>query len=874
MPGLYDILYRLRTLFRPGLAEREMTEEFAHHVEMEAERLVREGMTRPDAAREASRRFGDPTRERQRTRDAWGLGVVTDIFGDVRIALRQLRRRPAFTVLASVTLGLGIGATVALGSVVRGLLLRPLPVAEEEHLHVFWSQFDWRGIEFDFVRERTKAFTSLAAYSTNAFTLQTERGTSLLLGGVTSANIFDLLGTAPALGHAFAPGADRPGAEPVVVLSDGLWRQEFGSDSSVLGTRIQLDGRLATVIGVMPAGFFFPTPEYRLWSPLELDPASSNYRGNGYLTLVGRTRDGVTPTALAADLQSLAAALGERFTYPAAWDKTKDAHAVPLRAYTVGNARPVVLLLLGAVALLLLMAAANVAALVLARTTDRTPEVALRVALGARRGRLARQIITESITLSMLAAALGALLARVSFQVLVARLPLTGGLGDAIGLDWTMFATATALAGVVGVLVAAVPIQALLRGRLSGVAASRSTAASRQGPARAHGALVACEVGLAVILAVGALLLMRTVEGLSAIDPGFEPRGVLTADLLTPATGMTDAERRQFYRDAVASAAALPGVDAAALVPRLAIRDPGWQGSVESADRPDLVGPNAPSSVYRIVSPDYFRAMGLSILEGRGFDATDRAAGLPVAMVSQAFATRMWPDGAPIGRRIRTRVGGSGEWMTVVGVVEEARVFTMTGANPMALYVPAEQAEPPIGNVLVMRVSEDPVAVTDAIRARVHAIDPRVAVARVTTLEEVIDAALAEPLRLRFFLTLFAGLALVLGAVGIYGVVAYSVVRRRAEIGVRMALGAAPSRVLQEVLRTSLFPVVVGIGAGLLASLALGRSMAGFLYGVAPTDPRSFFGAALLLFLAALAAAMVPGWRAGRTSPLEALRAE
>jgi putative ABC transport system permease protein len=873
MPRFADLWHRLRTLLQLRRAERELDEEFTFHVEMSARQLEAGGLPPDQALAESRRRFGGLTRERQRARDEWGIGWVRDLAADFHHAFRQFRRRPGFTLLGTLTLALGIGATVALFSVVQGLLLRPLPVRDEAQLQVFWDPFDWRGVEFDFVKERVPELASLAAYSLDVTTLEGKESSSALLTTVSSAELFDVLGAAPLMGRTFAPGEDRPGAEPVAILSWTLWQQDLGGDPAVIGRRVRLDGKPATVIGVMPRGFFFPTPDVRLWRPLRLDPASGDYQGNGYLVLVGRVRPEVSAAALDGGIERLAHALGERFTYPAAWDKTKDAGLTSLRDFTVGDVEPALLLLLSAVTLLLLMASANVAALVLARTTDRTPEIALRAALGAGRGRLVRQIVTESVALAGLAGVVGAALATGVFRLLVRSLPLRNGLEATLSLDWTMLLTAFGLALVVGLLVSAAPVRELLRGQVTGVSRERSRAASAPGHRRVHGVLVGVEVALAVTLAAGSFLFVRSVARLFALDPGFDPKGVMAFDLVSPTQGTSDAERRQTYLDLLDRVLQRPEVASAGFAPRVPIRDPGYQGPVEIEDRPDLRGPQAPNAAFRPVTPGYFAALGIDLVGGRGFTAADQATAPRVAIVSESFARSMWPGRDPIGRRVQSGVTGDA-WLTVVGVAEEARVFSMTGPNPMVLYLPLAQMPSFDSQALLIRARGDLGPIPALVRQVVRERAPDVAVGRVTTMDQVLRQALAEPIRLRFFLSLFAALALALGGVGVYGVVSYSVTRRRTEFGVRMALGAEPGRVVREVVRGALAPVVAGIGAGLVLTLLVSRLVAGLLYGIAPTDPLSLGLAGGALLTAGTLAALLPGLRAGRTSPIASLRSD
>ncbi len=874
MRRLRDLWYRLTTLIRPGTAEREMGDEFAFHIEMETRKLEQAGLPAAEAARQARIRFGNRTGNQQDARDSWGTGLIRDLGGDLLHTLRQFRRRPAFSALGIGTLALGLGATIALGSVVRSILLRPLPVTDEAALRVFWSDYNWRGVEFDYLAERTRVFT-LAAYSADAALLRTESGSSALLAGVVSAGLFEVIGARPALGRTFLKGEDRPGAEPTVVLSHGVWQDEFAGDPAVIGRRIILDGQPVTVIGVMPRGFFFPTPDLRIWRPLNLDPATDSYQGNGWLVLLGRVAAGTSESLVAGDIAAMAQSLGERFEYPAAWDKTKGASAQPLRTYLVGDQGPGLLLLLGAGLLILVMACANVAALILARTTDRTQEIALRSALGAGRARLARQIVTESLTLALVAGLIGAAVAALGFRVLVASLPLTNGMGETVTLDWTGFALGLALAAVVGLAVSAAPVRNLLRGELQGLGSERGVRGIGHHTSRVHGVLVTAEAAVAVLLVVGAGLMIRSVERLYSLDLGFEPRGVTAIDLFAGSTDLTPATRRQFFADIVDRTAALPGVSSAAVVNRLPVRDGGWQGTVSIEGNPDLQGSSAPNSMFRPVTPDYFKTMGIAVTKGRGFTSADREGTPPVAVVSESFAATAWPGSEPIGRRFSHGFGAANTLVTVIGVTEDIKITSITGTNALVMYVPVAQRGALEGSVLVVAgtggASE---AVTAPIRRLIRELEPRIAVGRVTDMEAVVATALAEPLRLRFFLTLFATLALVLGVVGVYSVVSYAVTRRRSEFGVRMALGAGAGQVLRQVIGRGLVPVALGTGLGAVAAIGLGRAAAGFLYQVSPADPVSLAAAVGSLLGAGIVASVIPAWRAARVSPVEALRAE
>ena len=642
-----DLAYRVRALFRRPEAERELQDELTFHFQMEADALRASGLSQQDADREVRRRFGSMTSQRQRAREGWGVGLVYAFAADVRHAFRQMRRRPGFSAIAVTTLGLGIGATVALFSVVNGLLLRPLPYPDENRVRVFWLDYDWRGEEYDFVNERRGVFQSVAAFSTDGAPYHPSAngsgGAELLHYVVATSTLFDVLGTRPLLGRTYTTEEDRPGAASVIVVSYGMWQQDLGGRPDVIGHRILLNGEPVTVVGVMPRGFFFPTPEMRAWRPLQLDPSSELYHDAGYLTLLGRVRPGISASLIQSDVERIATALGSRFTYPEAWDKTKHPSAAPVRTYLLGDVHDPLLLLLGAVGLLLLIACANTAALVLARTSDRTGEMAVRSALGAGRGRLARQIVAESLVLAVCAASAGAVIAVAGFHALVASLPLQGGFGGIVTPGATAFVTAFALAFAIAAGVSVLPVRNLWHGTFdAALNRERSEEGLRRGTRRMHNAIVATQVALAVLLVTGATLLIRSVEQIQALDPGFNAHGVATFTLVAGNRGSADT-RRQFFRDVVTRVSGLPGVTAAGLTNRLPVRDGGYQGPVGIEGRPDLEGTKRPNSLYRVATPGFFRAMGMRVVAGRMLDSTDVAGAMPATVISESFARQMWP---------------------------------------------------------------------------------------------------------------------------------------------------------------------------------------------------------------------------------------
>jgi len=869
-----DLRFRWNALRHRRAMQSELDDEVAFHIEMEERKLLAEGMTADEARRLARLRFGGEERFKESAREAWGVTALMDLGSDLRHAARQLLARPAFSGLATLTLALGIGGTVALFSVVDGLLLRPLPFDAEEELRVFWSAYDWRGAEFDFVKERIEIFDGLTAYSSDGYTLRTEAGSSLQLATVASAELFDVLDARPLLGRTFEPNEDRPGAEPVVVLSHALWSQEFGADPEIVGRRIDLRGRPTTVIGVMPRAFYFPSPDHRLWAPLMLDPSSGDYEDNGWLVLTGRVRDGATDAQVEAEVGRIASALGERWTYPDAWDKTRDARVTPLRTYILGDFRPALLLLLGAVGILLLIACANVATLIVTRTSDRTGEMSIRAALGAGRARLARQILAETVLLGSIAGAVGLVLAAGAFGTLVASLPLTGGLGATLRLDWMALVACLVLAVGTGALVSLAPMHGLLRGRLEeGVFTSRTAGPART-RSRLQTGLVFGEVLLAVVLATGAVLLVRTVHALRAIEWGLDPEGVVAVDVMLPQDETDTGERRAFYDALVERTSVLPGVVAAGMINRIPVRDAGWQATVSLPDRPDLSGDRRPNAYYRPVTAGTFAALGIELVEGRGIETTDTRETPSVAVVNESFARQMFGTESAVGRII-ARNGFSATPIRIVGVARDVRVRDLVGEIPMVAYYPWAQtlADQTYG-ILVAKTALDAADLVGPIRRAVQEADPRAAVGRAETMDDVIRAAMAEPLRLRFFLSAFTVLGLVLGTVGVYGVVAQTVRRRKTEFGIRLALGAPPTRLVAEVVRGGVAPVAAGVVAGCLAAVAASELLAGFLFGVQPTDPASLLTASLLLLVAGALASAIPAARASATDPATALRAE
>ncbi|HKI03261.1 MAG TPA: ADOP family duplicated permease [Thermoanaerobaculia bacterium] len=786
---------------------------------------------------------------------------------DLRYAVRRLRSRPTYTLLAVLTLALGVGGTAAIFSIVRGLLLEPLPYTREAEIAVFWNPFDWTEEEMLFLRPEVSGFgfSRLAGYRNEDVTQEPSEGPARLLPGISaSAELFEVLGARPALGRAFQPGDDRPGVDPVAVLSHGLW-QEMGGDPSILGRRVQLDGIARTVVGVMPRDFWFPNPTVRVWLPEPLEETSRS----GNYTLLGRIAPGqsLEGDGMAPALARITKALGERFDYPEQWDKTKNAAVKPIREYLVGSLRPALLATLAAMAVILLIACSNVAALMLGQVNRRAGELAVRSALGADRRRITQQLVIEALVLGILAGLVGALLAAAGFRILAGALPLGAWAANAV-LDWTLFGAAIALAILAALGIALIPAMSLWRGDLRDALTRVRTAASGGSGGRVESGLVIAEVALAVLLASGAGLLIRTVVNLYAIDPGMDTSGVAVLDVAAGAA-MKRPERQQRMHTLIGELEQLPGVRSAALTSKLPLRGSGDNWGITIEGRPDL--PDSTTYV-RVVSRDYFPTLGINLRQGRGFTDGDRPGGELVVVINEALAKKYFPGVDPVGRRLQTGFDG---WERVVGVVENVAEGLLTDLPEPTRYLFSDQVPySPEQQVLVLRAERpaDTAAVLEAARQTVQRVAPGTAVQETSTMEQVFAKAVGPARQIMTLLTLLTALALVLGAIGVYGVIAHHVSQRRRDYAIRMALGLLPGRVVRQVVGRGTALVGAGIVVGIVAAVVLARSLASLLYGVQAADPVALMAATLALLAAGVLAAFLPAYRASRVDPARVLR--
>lgn len=793
-----------------------------------------------------------------------GGSMLENAIVDIRYALRRLRKRPAYAALAVLTLALGVGGTAAVYSLVRTVLLEPLPYGDPAELVAFWVAGSWSQAEYEVLwPELPPGMEGLAAHRELDMTFVPPEGPARLLEGAgTSASLFEVLAVEPFLGRVFAGGDDRPGAEPVAIVSHGLW-QDLGGTPDVVGRVLNLGGVARTIVGVMPRGFWFPDPAVRIWTPVPMDP---NNRAGNY-ALIARVEGGVSGATAAAALTRVTQVIDESFDYPPDWDKLAAPAFTALREQLVGPVRPALLATLAAMTIILLIACANVAALMLGQVDARSTELAVRSALGANRRQLLQQVIAEAVVMGVAAGVVGALIAVAAFGVLTSALPL-GALAERATLDWVVFIAAIAIALCAALGISLVPAFSLWRGDVRGaLASSRTAGVAGRGGALESG-LVVSEVALAVLMAAGAALLIRSVANLRAIDPGVNIRDVAVLDIVAGAE-FDAAGRQRLLRELLPRLEALPGVQSAAATQKIPLRGSGdnWGIAVQGADATSRT-----TTAYRIVTPDYFETMDLRLLAGRTFATADEN-GEIVVVINRALADYYFSGSDPIGRMIST--GFDRNWARIIGVVENAADAALTDAAAPSRYMLNTQLPfAPEGMTLVLRTSpgSQPAALLDAARSVVQQTAPAVAVQTTTTMKEVFALSMGPARQLMGLLLLLAGLAITLGAIGVYGVVSHFVHRRRRDWSIHMALGLRPRQLIGRIMRRGGGLVLLGLAIGVIGSTLLMRVLASFLYGVGATDPLAFALAMTALLMVGLIATFVPARRASRADPAAVLR--
>ena len=782
---------------------------------------------------------------------------------DARYAARRLRARPGFTLLSILTLALGVGGTAAVFGIARPLIIDPLPYANADNVGMFWMGGSWTEQEFVYLRGKIPGFRQVATYRPADVTMRNGDGPTRLVGGLaSSAELFDVLGARPLVGRTFRAGDDAVGAEPVAVLSYGLW-QDLGGNPSIVGSRVVLDGAPRTVVGVMPRGFWFPDPSVRIWVARALNPEGQN----GSWTFVGHTAPGVDVRRLDPYVGQLTKMLGERFTYGEKWDKTRNATITPLRDDLLGTMRPAIVATFVAMGLILLIACANVAALMLGQVEGRTTELAVRSALGATGRRLTQQLLVEALLIGLGAGLAGGALAAGGFGVLAGALPL-GAWAESAAFDWTMFVAALVIALGAVLLVAFAPTIVLTRSDLRGILSGGRTDGIQGRGGRLERGLVVAEVALAMLIASGAALLVRSVTNLYAIDPGLDTQGIAVVDVV-PSAELNSVQRRQSIEEIITALGQLPGVTSAAGVMKLPLRGGGDSFGLTVQGRPDL---KETTTFFRIVTRGYMETMGIKVREGRTFNESDTFQGELPILINEALAKQYFAGENPVGRVLG---GGFNAPQRVLGVVENVAEGALTDAAEPARYFLAGTAPwfSPAAS-LVIRVNRpgDAATVLDEARRVVQRVAPNFAVQGTTTMSRVFDTAVGPARQVMALLSLLSALALVLGAVGIYGVISHFATRRKRDWAIRVALGLPGSRVVTHIVRQGVVLVALGIVAGAVGTIALTRVLTSFLFGVKPVDPLAFAAASGALLVIGVVAAFLPAWRAGRTDPALVLR--
>jgi putative ABC transport system permease protein len=802
-----------------------------------------------------------------------GPNVIANMLRDSRYALRQLVKTPGFTIVAILALALGIGATSAIFSVVNGVLLRPLPFPEPDQLvrviEVLpqYGRFAVAPGTFLDWKQQATAFDRIAAYAGGSATVLWGDGPERIPRAAVSADLFEVLGVLPAHGRTFSAAEDAPGRNQVVVLSHGLWQRRFGGDPAILGRSLTVDGQMVTIIGVMPPGFYFPSRTHEFWTPLAINPANAT-RGGHFLGVVARTKAAVTLEQADAEMKAIAGRLAQ--LHPETVNESVE--IVRLYDMVVGSIRPALLTLFAAVAVVVLIACANVANLLLVRASVREKEMAIRTALGAGRARLVLQMLVESLVLAVAGGALGVLLAYLAVPAL--RTLSAGAIPrvDDVTIDARVLGFAAVVSLATGLLFGLVPAWQASRSTVAAVLkeGGRSSAAS-SGRWMRSGLLIV-EVALSIVLLVGAALLLRSFSRLTSVDPGFDAERVLAFQVALPRLAYPeDHNRVAFFDQLLLKLEALPQVRAAGLVQSLPIINDYFL-SFSIQGRPPAAPGEGPSASYRSTSPKYFEAMGIPLLRGRTFTERDTAKAPMVAIVDEAFVDRHFPGEDPIGRGIDIGNGTDG-YYEIVGVVGNVRYSGLDAEPTPTMYVPFHQ-DVFSGMWVLARTAGDPPQLASGARHTVRELDASLPVSQLRPLSDVLSESVAQRRFAMLLLTLFALMALFLAAVGLYGVVAYSVSQRTQEIGVRMAIGAQAGHVLRIVIGGGMKLALIGVAIGVACALALARLTASMLYEVTPFDPASYAATAVVLLAVAALACYLPARRAMRVDPLTALRQE
>jgi putative ABC transport system permease protein len=863
----------------------ELDQDIQDHIERETQDNIERGMSPEDARYAATRKFGNVTHVKEETREVWSLIWLEHFVEDVRFGLRMLRKNPGFTAVAMLTLALGIGANAAVFSVVYAVLLRPLPYKDPASLIVLNETTPMVGTvtvsypNFLDWRDQSRTFSQMAAVREVGFNLSGVTQPENISGDAVSPNFLSMMGVRPFLGRDFDSSEEKAGTPPVILLSYSLWQSHFGADPNIAGRTIKLDDRAFTIVGVLP-------PNYRSLDKTDVvlpigvwatdNSENIKERGaRGDLVVIGRLAAGVDLAKARAEMEGIAARLAAE--YPASNDRF-GVLLQPIRDAFVSDIRPAILVLFGAVMFVLLIACANVANLFLVRGASRTKEVALRIAFGASRGRIVRQMLTESLVLACFGGVLGLALAMGGIRGMAQVIPTDMLSGSTVNLNGAVLLfvggvvlLAAFIFGLAPALHSTKPdVQSELKegGRTSSAGASQN---------RLRGVLAIAEMSLALILLIGAGLMMKSLYRLLAVDPGFRPERVLAMSIqLHTQQYSQETAVLNFWQQLLDRVSVLPGVQSAAVGTNIPLTDSHGRGDVTIEGMAQPEPGNYPHPDFHTVSPKYVETLGISLLRGRSFTDDDNEKAPLAGMINAMVARRFFPNEDPIGKRFligHPSATNSSKWYTIVGVVSDTKLYGLANPARLEVYLPFRQS-PSNGMALVVKSSADPAALTTEIREAVQSIDKDQPIFAISTMEELRSNSVATRRMTLVLLGLFSGLALVLGAIGIYGVISYSVAQRTHEIGIRMALGAPRSDVFRLVVGQGLKLAGIGIAIGIVAAFGLARLMSSLLYGISATDFETFAGVSILLALVALLACYVPARRAMRVDPTVALRYE
>jgi putative ABC transport system permease protein len=886
-----EIRRRLAKLKLEPAREGEIVEELAQHLEDVYQRSLAKGLSEHESRQIALCELTALPTELKRIQKPFHKGpvpgagrsnLIKDLVQDLRYAARMQRKNPGFTIVAVIALALGIGANTAIFSVVNTVLLRALPYKDPDRLVMVWEDASKNGYPRDtpaaanFVdwRNQNTVFEGMAAIHDDSFNLTGAGDPERLDGRHVSANLFSLLGVEPQIGRTFTATEDQPGSNRVVLLSYALWQRRFGGDSGIVGKPLNLNGETYTVVGVMPARFQFPSSDDQIWTPIAFTAEDAANRNRHYLQVVARMKPGVTLEQAQTEMSTIAARLQQQ--YPES-NTDVGAAVTSLHEHTVGDIKPALLILLGAVGLVLLIACANVANLLLARAAVRQKEIAVRVALGARRWRLIRQFLTESVLLATLGGVVGLGIAYGGLLLLRAFIPENIAQAKEISIDLKVLGFTFLVSAITGLIFGLAPaLQAARFNQTETLKEGGRDSATGSSGKRIRGLLVMSEVAVSLVLLIGAGLLINSFLRLRNVDPGFRSDNLLTMKIVLPDLKYDDLQKRTaFYTDLVQRVQGLPGVKSAAMTSNLPLYRQGNSISVNIEGRPAPPPGQELIVVTRTITPAYLDTMSIPLLSGRQLNDQDTRTTQRVTLVSETMARRFWPNEDPVGKRIAVgRIRRPEDWVQVIGVVKDVRQFELTAEPKPQMYLTYRQFGFFAPEDLVVKTDVDAASMAAAVRNAVWEIDKDQPVSNIRTMEEILLDSIARQRFSMLLLAIFAAVALTLAAVGIYGVMSYSVAQRTHEIGIRMALGAQTGAVLKLAVGYGLKLVIAGVALGLIAAFALTRVMTTLLYGVTATDPATFTLISLLLICVAALASYIPARRATKVDPIIALRYE